>query len=56
MAGMMAEGRELAEQLLCQFIEASAKMRINVDESFFKLVQGIKLYDKVSRRLSFCIR
>lgn len=32
-------------------LEASAKKRINVDESFFELVRAIRRFNKVSRRL-----
>ncbi|RIB12382.1 putative small G-protein Ras1 [Gigaspora rosea] len=40
------EGRELAKQLNCKFIETSAKHRINVDEAFYNLVREIRKYNK----------
>jgi len=36
------EGMELARSLGCPFIEASAKARINVEESFYGLVREIR--------------
>lgn len=42
-----AEGRKLAEQYGCQFIETSAKQRINVDEAFAMVVREIKRSEKV---------
>ena len=41
------EGRALARQLGCKFIETSAKERINVDEAFSNLVREIRKCDKV---------
>lgn len=38
----MSAGRELASQFGCLFIETSAKLRINVDESFHALVRRIR--------------
>jgi hypothetical protein len=43
-----AEGRELAKHFGCQFIETSAKQRLNVDEAFSNLVREIRKYNKVS--------
>jgi len=40
------EGRNLAGQFGCNFMEASAKDRINVDEAFCNLVRAIKNYNK----------
>lgn len=40
------EGRELAKSFGCRYIEASAKQRINVDESFYNLVREIRRYNK----------
>jgi len=40
------EGRDLAKQFGCRFIEASAKQRINVDEAFYNLVREIRRYNK----------
>ncbi|CAG8688046.1 14935_t:CDS:2, partial [Gigaspora rosea] len=40
------EGRELAKQLNCKFIETSAKQRINVDEAFYNFVREIRKYNK----------
>eukprot|EP01117_Protostelium_nocturnum_P009955 TRINITY_DN3546_c0_g1_i2.p1 TRINITY_DN3546_c0_g1~~TRINITY_DN3546_c0_g1_i2.p1 ORF type:complete len:194 (-),score=68.25 TRINITY_DN3546_c0_g1_i2:130-711(-) len=36
------EGRELARSMGCPFLEASAKARINIEESFFQLVREIR--------------
>lgn len=41
------EGRELAKQFGCSFIETSAKQRLNVDEAFSNLVREIRKYNKV---------
>ncbi|KAF9122388.1 Ras GTPase [Mortierella sp. 14UC] len=40
------EGRELAKQFNSRLIEASAKQRINVDESFYNLVREIRRFNK----------
>lgn len=40
------EGRELAKQFGCRFIETSAKQRLNVDEAFSNLVREIRKYNK----------
>ncbi|KZV91437.1 ras-domain-containing protein [Exidia glandulosa HHB12029] len=40
------EGRDLAKQCNCNFIETSAKQRINVDEAFASLVREIRRYNK----------
>ena len=40
------EGRDLAKQFGCKFIETSAKSRYNVDESFFNLVREIRRFSK----------
>jgi GTPase KRas protein len=45
------EGRELAAHLMCQFLEASAKLRVNVDEAFVRIVREIQMYDKVRSSL-----
>ena len=37
-----AEGTALAEKLGCQFKEASAKTRVNVEEAFYDLVRAIR--------------
>ncbi|TFK34122.1 ras-like protein [Crucibulum laeve] len=42
----MNEGRNLAQQFKCKFIETSAKDRINVDEAFINLVREIRKYNK----------
>ena len=38
----VSEGAELATTCSCPFLEASAKARINVEESFFELVRLIR--------------
>ena len=43
---MCIEGEELARQFNCGFIEASAKSRINVDNSFYNIVREIRRYNK----------
>ena len=43
------EGRELAAQIGCTFIEASAKQRINVDDAFTDLVREIRRFNKASQ-------
>ncbi|CAG8841424.1 6071_t:CDS:2, partial [Gigaspora margarita] len=43
---MERQGRELAKQFSCKFIETSAKQRINVDEAFYNLVREIRKYNK----------
>lgn len=43
----LKEGRDLANRLGCQFIESSAKERINVDEAFYGLVKVIRRHNKV---------
>jgi GTPase KRas len=40
------EGRNLARQLKCKFIETSAKSRINVDDAFYDVVREIRRYNK----------
>jgi GTPase KRas protein len=47
----LIEGRNMAQQFGCQFIETSAKHRINVDEAFTDLVREIRRYNKVTTRL-----
>ena len=44
----ISEGVALARQIGSQFIETSAKARINVDDSFFQLVREIRKYNRVS--------
>jgi len=41
------EGRSLAKRWGCGFIETSARLRVNVDEAFSKLVREIKAFDNV---------
>ncbi|KAI9487674.1 MAG: ras-like protein 1 [Benjaminiella poitrasii] len=40
------EGRDLAKNFGCHFIETSAKQRIHVDEAFFEVVRDIRRYNK----------
>jgi len=40
------EGRDLAKHFGCQFLETSAKQRINVDTAFTELVREIRKYNK----------
>lgn len=40
------EGLELARKFNCDFIETSAKQRINVEESFFQLVRAIQRFQR----------
>ncbi|KAK7203268.1 ras protein [Myxozyma melibiosi] len=40
------EGKQLAKQFQCGFIETSAKQRINVDEAFYNLVREIRRYNR----------
>ncbi|KAJ7454772.1 ras family-domain-containing protein [Mycena latifolia] len=40
------EGRDLAKDLGCNFIETSAKLRTNVDEAFSNLVRDIRRFNK----------
>ncbi|KAF7300940.1 hypothetical protein MIND_00656900 [Mycena indigotica] len=49
-----SEGRNLARNLRCTFIETSAKQRINVDEAFINLVREIRLYNKEKVRNHLC--
>jgi len=37
---LLAEGTDVAERYSCPFFEASAKLRINVDELFYQAVRG----------------
>lgn len=41
-----AEGRAMAQQFKCSFMETSAKKRVNVEESFYELVREIRRYNK----------
>lgn len=40
------EGREMARQFGCPYVETSAKQRVNVDEVFGDLVREIRRYNK----------
>jgi GTPase KRas len=40
------EGQRLAESFGCNFIETSAKNRINVDNAFYDIVREIRRYNK----------
>ncbi|KAG0853686.1 hypothetical protein G6F57_013106 [Rhizopus arrhizus] len=40
------EGKDLAKRFGCQFIETSAKQKINVEEAFFEVVKDIRRYNK----------
>lgn len=46
------EGKDLAKKYGCQFIETSAKHRINVDEAFYEVVRDIRRYNKEQDRNS----
>jgi len=39
------EGKDLAKQLGCPFLETSAKARINVEEAFFEVVREIRKWN-----------
>lgn len=43
-----SEGENLAKSFGAVLLEASAKDRVNVDESFYELVRAIRRYNKVS--------
>lgn len=43
----LPEGRDLAKHFGCEFIETSAKHRLNVDEAFSNIVRFIRRYNKV---------
>ena len=43
------EGLELSQQLKIEYIEASAKMRLNVDQSFYDLVKIIRKFQAEER-------
>ncbi|KAI8644741.1 ras-like protein 1 [Parasitella parasitica] len=43
---LFQEGADLAKKFGCQFIETSAKKRVNVDEAFFGVVRDIRKYNK----------
>jgi GTPase KRas protein len=40
------EGRDLAKQYGCHYIETSAKLRVNVDQAFHQVVRDIRRYNK----------
>ncbi|CAO3670532.1 unnamed protein product [Umbelopsis ramanniana] len=40
------EGRDLARNFGCTFVETSAKQRVNVDEAFFHVVRDIRRFNK----------
>ncbi|KAI3660620.1 hypothetical protein MP638_004612 [Amoeboaphelidium occidentale] len=44
------EGRDLAKQFQCKFIESSAKQKINVDEAFYSLVREIRRFNKETQQ------
>lgn len=45
----IVEGKALAQQLGCKFIETSAKSRINVESAFYDLIREIRRYNKKHR-------
>jgi hypothetical protein len=49
---IVTEGRVLAEQLGCKFIETSAKYGTNVDEAFRDLIREIRKYKNVRTPVS----
>lgn len=42
------EGKELAKQLGCPFLETSAKARINVEEAFYEVVREVRKWNSNS--------
>jgi GTPase KRas protein len=40
------EGKYLAQSFGCEFLEASAKLKVNVDESFYEAVRDIRRHNK----------
>ncbi|KAI8065605.1 ras-like protein 1 [Gongronella butleri] len=40
------EGLDISKEFGCQFLETSAKQRVNVDEAFFEVVRDIRKYNK----------
>ena len=51
----VVEGKALAQQFGCKFIETSAKSRVNVERAFYDLIREIRSYNKKHRptRLSW---
>jgi GTPase KRas len=43
----VSEGRDVASQFGCPFMETSAKQRIGVEEAFVQVVREIRKYNKV---------
>ncbi len=43
---LRSEGQKLAHSFGCDFIETSAKNRINVDNAFYDIVREIRRYNK----------
>lgn len=41
------EGKDLAEFYGCEFVETSAKLRLQVDDAFHAVVRNIRKYNKV---------
>ncbi|WBW74014.1 GTPase Ras1 [Schizosaccharomyces osmophilus] len=45
-----AEGEALARSMKCIYVETSAKLRLNVEESFYSLVRTIRHFNKSEER------
>lgn len=43
---MAAEGKALADEFKCRFLETSAKTNTNVEQAFFEVVRAIRRYNR----------
>jgi GTPase KRas protein len=41
-----AEGRALADEFKCKFLETSAKTNTNVEQAFYEVVRAIRRYNR----------